>query len=76
MVRLEDRLHEESFGCLGRSRFNASTSRTTLRPGLTLDMDDEFDGLSDLRFDIRKCRLGVGAHDQIGEAGEGSCRPN
>ena len=33
---------------------------------LSLDMDDEINGFSDLRFGIREGRLRVATHDQIG----------
>jgi hypothetical protein len=37
----------------------------------TLDMDDEIDRPSNLRFDVGENRLGVVSHDQIGETVEG-----
>ena len=49
----------------------ASTSRTTLRTRLALDMDDEIDRLSDLGFGIGERALRVAAHDEIGEPMEG-----
>ena len=45
------------------------------RPWLTLDMDDEIDGFSDLSFGVGEGGLRVATHDQIGEAREGfRCR--
>jgi hypothetical protein len=38
---------------------------------LPLDMDDEINGFSDLRFGIREGGLRVATHDEIGEAREG-----
>ena len=38
---------------------------------LPLDMDDEINGFSDLRFGIGEGGLRVATHDQIGEASEG-----
>src|SRR3984957_6427761 len=72
MVHLVNGLQKESFSgsvvtlqCKHLADYSASRS--------ALGMDDEFDGFSNLCFDIRECRLGVGAHHQIRKAGKGSC---
>ena len=73
MLHLEYGLNKEPFGVpvvADHPQHFADDTATRL----TLDMDDEIDGFSDLRFDIGECRLGVAAHDEIGEAMEGLFR--
>jgi hypothetical protein len=41
------------------------------RPCCRVDMDDEINGFSDLRFGIGEGGLRVATHDEIGEASEG-----
>src|ERR1700722_11632098 len=71
MVHLVNRFQQESFSgsvvalqCKHLADYSASRT--------ALGMDDQFDGFSDLCFDIRECRLGVRTHHQIRKAREGS----
>src|ERR1019366_8533180 len=70
MLHLEHRLNQEALriavvSTKGQDFAHDATAR------LPLEMDDEINGFSDLRFGIGEGGLRVAAHDQIGEASEG-----
>ena len=74
MLRLEYRLDQEAFrvAVVSPKGQDFADNAAAILP---LDMDDEINGFSDLRFGIREGRLRVATHDQIGEAREGfGCR--
>ncbi len=73
MLHLEDRLDQEALrvavvSTKGQDFADNAAAR------LPLDMDDEINGFSDLRFGIGEGALRVAAHDQIGEAVKGFLR--
>ena len=74
MLRLEYRLDQEAFrvAVVSPKGQDFADNAAAILP---LDMDDEINGFSDLRFGIREGGLRVATHDQIGEAREGfRCR--
>src|SRR5258707_15538519 len=70
MLRLEYRLDQEALrvAVVSPKGQDFADNAAALLP---LDMDDEIDGFSDLRFGIRKGSLRVAAHDEIGETAKG-----
>src|SRR5271169_1675621 len=70
MLHLEYRLDEEAFGVAVVSPESEHFADDAARR-VPLDVDDEVDGFSDLRFGVGEGGLGMAAHDQIGESLEG-----
>src|ERR1700683_206068 len=70
MFHLEHRFNQEAFriAVVSAKRQHLADYAAVRLP---LDMDDEINSFSDLRFGIGECSLRVATHDQIGETAKG-----